>query len=46
MSEDISQEGYIPVTCRPLGIFPEWNYTIRPHDSVGKKVINLFLDKA
>jgi hypothetical protein len=25
------------INLRPLRVFPEWNYTIRPHDSVGKK---------
>jgi len=33
----ITSEEKAQINLRPLGIFPEWNYTIRPHDSVGKK---------
>jgi Rhodopirellula transposase DDE domain len=33
----ITSDEKAQINLRPLRVFPEWNYTIRPHDSVGKK---------
>jgi len=33
----ITSEEKTQINLLRLGVFPEWNYTIRPHDSVGKK---------
>jgi len=33
----ITSEEKAQINLQPLGVFPEWNYTIRPHDSVGEK---------